>query len=207
MMAFMGYVHKSFWTFRDMTIHFTQSTQRGGRLIMRLPVIITASMLILGLFCDSASARRMWLPAIDNPYCSITTYLLPDLPEQAMSTLDVNDLPVIIISALTMTESRAYGRFLMAHECCHHTLGHVNAFHRELGHLGPQPFFYIAPALKRMELEADCCAVKMLKQTHEPDSIEAGRQTMANFGATPTGAYYPTGVERADNIANCATQD
>ncbi len=174
---------------------------------MHLPVFITAVMLAIGLFCGTASARPMWLPTIDNPYCSITTYLLPDLPEQAMSTIDTSDKPIIVVSALTMNETRAYGRFLMAHECCHHTLGHVNNMHRELGHLGPQPFFYIAPALKRMELEADCCAVKMLKQTHEPESIEAARQTMANFGTSPTGAYYPTGIERADNIANCAAQD
>jgi hypothetical protein len=58
-----------------------------------------------------------------------------------------------------------------------------------------------------MELEADCCAVKMLKSRHEPDSIEAARQTMVGYGATPTGAYYPTGTERADNIANCVAQD
>ncbi len=174
---------------------------------MRLPVFITAGMLALGLFCGSSSARQLWLPTIDNPYCSITTYLLPDLPEQAMSSIDSNETPVIVISALTMSETKAYGRFLLAHECCHHTLGHLNSYHRELGHLGPQPFFYIAPALKRMELEADCCAVKMLKQTHEPESIEAARQTMATFGDKPTGAYYPTGVERAENIANCAAQD
>ena len=30
---------------------------------------------------------------------------------------------------------------------------------------------------------------------------------MIEFGATPTGAYYPTGIERADNIAKCAAQD
>jgi hypothetical protein len=191
-----------------MTLDFLKdATRRGGRLIMRLPVYITAGMLALGLFCGSASARQMWLPTIDNPYCSITTYLLPELPEQAMSSIDANDQPVIVVSALTMAETQAYGRFLMAHECCHHTLGHVAYLHRGLGHLGPQPFFYIAPALKRMELEADCCAVKMLKQTHEPESIEAARQAMAKFGTSPTGAYYPTGIERADNIASCAAQD
>jgi hypothetical protein len=174
---------------------------------MRLPALISAGTLALGLICGNAFARPMWLPTIDNPYCSITTYLLPEVPEQAMSSIDVNDKPIIVVSALTMSEAKAYGRFLMAHECCHHTLGHVNTFHRELGHLGPQPFFYIAPALKRMELDADCCAVKMLKQTHETDSIEAARETMVNFGNSPTGAYYPTGVERAENIANCAAQD
>jgi hypothetical protein len=30
---------------------------------------------------------------------------------------------------------------------------------------------------------------------------------MMGFGAEPTGAYYPTGIERADNIDKCAAQD
>jgi hypothetical protein len=30
---------------------------------------------------------------------------------------------------------------------------------------------------------------------------------MLGFGATPTGAYYPTGTERADNIDKCAGGD
>jgi len=174
---------------------------------MRLPVLATAAILGLGLFCGTTLARQLWLPTIDNPFCSITTYLLPELPEQAMSTIDANDRPVIVVSALTMAESQTYGRFLMAHECCHHTLGHVARYHTELGHLGPQPFFYIAPQLKGMEPDADCCAVKMLKLKNEPETIEAARQMMAQFGAKPTGAYYPTGIERADNIAKCAAED
>jgi hypothetical protein len=30
---------------------------------------------------------------------------------------------------------------------------------------------------------------------------------MIAFGASPTGAYYPTGTERADNIAKCEAED
>jgi len=174
---------------------------------MRLPVFATAAILGLGLFCGSSSARQLWLPTIDNPFCAITTYLLPEIPEQAMSTMDRNGHPIIVVSALVMAESSAYGRFLMAHECSHHTLGHVAAYHRELGHLGPQPFFYLAPQLKHMELDADCNAVRMLKMKKEPETIEAARQMMLTFGNKPTGAYYPTGVERADNIARCAAEN
>ncbi|HKA64558.1 MAG TPA: hypothetical protein VKD00_02395, partial [Methyloceanibacter sp.] len=68
----------------------------------------------------------------------------------------------------------------------------------------PQPFYYIRPALKQMELDADTCAVKMLKVTHEPEAIEAARELMLTFGTTPTGAYYPTGIERADNMEKAA---
>jgi hypothetical protein len=30
---------------------------------------------------------------------------------------------------------------------------------------------------------------------------------MMAFGTTPTGAYYPTGIERADNIDKCGAQN
>ena len=173
---------------------------------MRLPVIAAAAILGLGLFCGRAEAGRMWYPTIDNPYCDIKTYLLRELPEQAMSMLDSNERPLIVVSAHTIKVDPAYGHFLMAHECCHHTLGHVRRF-QGLGQVGPQPFFYIAPALKGMELDADCCAVKMLKFTREPDSIAAARKTMEDFGTTPTGAHYPTGIERAENIAACEAKE
>ena len=172
---------------------------------MRLKVLITAAILGLGLFCGNASARQLWLPTIDNPYCAITTYLLPEISEQALSTTD-NGQPIIVVSAMVMAQSAAYARFLMAHECSHHTLGHVAVYKRELGHLGPQPFFYIAPQLRHMELDADCNAVRMLKIKNEPETIEAARLMMLKFGGKPTGAYYPTGVERANNIARCAAK-
>jgi hypothetical protein len=170
---------------------------------MRFLVLALAAFAALWLNCGGASAGR-GLPTTDNPYCEITTYTLRDLPEQAMSTLDSSGHPVIVVSSSVLNQTPAYGRFLMAHECCHHTLGHVQRYHEGFGHVGPQPFFYIAPQLKQMELDADCCAVKMLQSLHETDSIEAGKQTMLGFGDMPTGAYYPTGTERASNIAKCA---
>jgi hypothetical protein len=174
---------------------------------MRLPVLAVVAIAGLGLFCGSSQAARMWLPKTENPYCDVTTYRARELPEQATSMLDSNGKPVIVVSGLTLVEKPSYGQFLMAHECCHHSLGHVRRYQEGLGHVGPQPFFYIAPALRQMELDADCCAVKMLKFRHESDSIEAGRQTMMQYGATPTGAYYPTGIERVDNIDKCAAEE
>ncbi|MGA9604776.1 MAG: hypothetical protein WBQ82_11745, partial [Methyloceanibacter sp.] len=37
---------------------------------------------------------RRRLSSIDNPYCEIATYVLPEFPEQASSTVDVEDNPV-----------------------------------------------------------------------------------------------------------------
>jgi hypothetical protein len=173
---------------------------------VRLPIVVAAAIAGLGLLCGTSHAAR-YLPETDNPYCDIPTYKLRDVAEQAMSLFDSNGRPVIVINSGTLNEKPPYARFLLAHECCHHTLGHVRRFREGLGHVGPQPFFYIAPALKQMELDADCCAVRMLKQLHQLDSIEAAEQTMVGFGVEPTGAYYPTGIERTDNIALCAMKD
>ena len=174
---------------------------------MRLPVLAVVAMVGLGLFCGSADAARFRYPTVENPYCDIQTYALRDVAEQAMSLLDSGKRPVIVVSAHTLRMTPSYGHFLMAHECCHHNLGHVQRYHEGLGHLGPQPFFYIKPALKQMELDADCCAVRMLKSKQELGGIDAARMTMLDFGSQPTGAHYPTGTERAENIAVCAAKD
>ena len=158
------------------------------------------------VFAGSHPIQRSRLPRVDNPYCDITTYAMPDFPEQATSLNDGNGRPVVVINSRTLADNPHYGQFLMAHECCHHTLGHVRRYYEGLGHLGPQPFYYIRPQLKQMELDADSCAVKLLKGVNNEAAIEAARQTMFGFGDQPTGAYYPTGIERADNIARATAE-
>jgi hypothetical protein len=150
---------------------------------------------------------RRKLAAVDNPYCDIVTYVLPDFPEQASSTQTADGRSVIVIDASMLKSDRDYAHFLMAHECCHHTLGHTRLTTQQLGSVGVQPFFYLRPLLKNMELDADACAVHMLKLTKEPNAIEHGRLRMLKFGDQQTGAYYPTGIERADNIARKAQED
>ncbi|HYJ59526.1 MAG TPA: hypothetical protein VEW64_09310 [Methyloceanibacter sp.] len=178
-----------------------------GAQFMRLSILAVVAIVGLGQFCGGAQAGRMWLPKAENPYCDVTTYRARELPEQAMSMLDSNGKPVIVVSGIALVEKPSYGQFLMAHECCHHSLGHVRRYQEGLGHVGPQPFFFIAPALKQMELDADCCAVKMLRRDRRPDSIVSARDAMVKFGAAPTGAHYPTGIERVDNIEKCAAEE
>jgi hypothetical protein len=48
--------------------------------------------------------------------------------------------------------------------------------------------------------------VKLLRSAKNMPAIEAARRTMSGFGTHPTGAYYPTGLERADNIAKAAAE-
>ena len=151
-----------------------------------------------------AHALQMWLPQVDNPYCNVPTYEVPALSEQAVSFIDSDGKPAIVIGQDLLQDNPDYAHFLMAHECCHHTLGHVREFHQEWGHIGPQPFYYMRPALRKMELTADCCAVKALLSRGEVKIAQAGEKAMAAFGNQQTGAYYPTGQERAANIEACA---
>jgi len=190
------------------------------------PFIVAFALVVPGTFAQSGEGQagqgdeaaavarrgggfefRRRLSSVDNPYCAITTYVVGDFPEQATSTVDGNSRAVIALDASILKSDRPYAHFLMAHECCHHTLGHVRLTSARLGHLGPQPFYYIRPLLKNMELDADACAARMLRLTHEPDAIDAARRRMLTFGNAPTGAYYPTGVERSDGIARAASGD
>ena len=78
---------------------------------MRLPILIAAAIAALWLNCGTTQAGR-GLAVTDNPYCAIATYTVRDVPEQAMSLLDSNGRPVIVVSALLLNQTPAYGRFL-----------------------------------------------------------------------------------------------
>lgn len=170
--------------------------------------------LAIAVFCgialigDRAEADRIAviqvrLPKLANPYCGVPTHMFANLPEQATSLLDKGGAPMIILSSVIVADDPAYAKFLMAHECCHHALGHLR--HNEgLGHTGLQPFYYIRPKLRQMELDADSCAVERLKLSSEAEAISIARKHMFDFGDKPTGAYYPTGIERAENIQRIA---
>lgn len=179
------------------------ATTRHAARTLRVPLVLAAIILLGG----PGEAARMWMPKTTNPYCDVATYVLRDLPEQAMSLHDASGKPAIVVSGSTLADKPDYSRFLLAHECCHHSLGHMDRFKDQLGQVGPQRFFFIAPQLKQMELDADCCAVKMLHSKNDESSIEAAEAAMASFGSDQTGAHYPTGYERAKNIAKCAAEN
>jgi hypothetical protein len=149
---------------------------------------------------------RRKLASVKNPYCEIVTYVVRELPVGASSTQDRAGRAVIVIDAGALKTDRDYAAFLMAHECCHHSLGHIKARQQKPSRVGPQPFYYIKSKLRGMELEADACAIRLLKLNGAPTAIESARARMLTFGNLPTGAYYPTGVERADNIARAAVE-
>jgi hypothetical protein len=175
------------------------------RLRVALDAVVLAAVATWFFVQPSSPAKAgRFLPEVENPYCDVKTYKLRGVAEQASSMTDRRGRPVIVVNAWTLRDKPNYSQFLLAHECCHHTLGHVASAKKEMGHVGPQAFYYVAPELRRLELEADCCAVRLLRERREQAGIDAGAKAMSEFGEKPTGAYYPTGVERVENIRKCS---
>jgi hypothetical protein len=179
----------------------------GTRLVLQMGVLLCGLVLCCGgLAASGKIAAPSRIPRVENPYCDVATHIFVNLPEQATSLLDRTGTPMIVVNATLASTNALYAKFLMAHECCHHTLGHVRRYYEGLGHLGPQPFYYIRPQLRQMELDADSCAVEILKGADEAEAIETARLIMLGFRNEATGAYYPTGIERAENIARVANR-
>ena len=116
---------------------------------------------------------------------------------------------MIVVDASALTTDGAYGHFLMAHECCHHTLGHTRLTSQSFSHLPiHSPSITSGRCSRTWSSMPMARAVRMLKRTKESDAIESARKRMLRVRYDQqTGAYYPTGIERADNIAHAAAKE
>ena len=110
-MTIMGAIDRRLCCQSPQSIASRTQTHRCGGPALRLPILIAAAIAALWLNCGTTQAGR-GLAVTDNPYCAITTYTMRDVPEQAMSLLDSNGRPVIVVSALLLNQTPAYGRFL-----------------------------------------------------------------------------------------------
>lgn len=152
---------------------------------------------------DTGEPPMIRMPQFDNPYCAVPTFVRPDVPEQARAMRDENGKPVIHLNS-NIARDTAYTNYLMAHECCHHSAGHIDKMREKMSRRGETSFKAIAAMVREYELEADCCAAKLLKKRGEIESLDAAKRAMTKFGGMPTGAYYPSGMERAFTINDCA---
>lgn len=136
---------------------------------------------------------------LSNAYCNITTYVATNIAGHARATLLRNGKPVIYLNAV-QSKDAAYSRFLLAHECCHHTRGHLKRLQvlRNQGAL-----LMLSKTNRSLELDADCCAATMLHLKGDGTAIEAARRVMTAYGVRPTGQRYPAGSLRASIIGQC----
>jgi hypothetical protein len=165
--------------------------------ITLLPVFLGAA-----LICSKPGAADDAPERLQNPFCNVETYARRDLPSQGLALLEVDGRTVIYLDRNEASGDPAYRDFLMAHECCHHTRGHL----RRLKKKGEERALLAMSFVNRsLELDADCCAAVTLASAGKQAAIREAARRMRIYGARPTGAGgYPAGILRADLIEQCA---
>jgi hypothetical protein len=88
-------------------------------------------------------------------------------------------------------------RFFAAHECAHHSLGHIAA----IGELARQNQPLYPQDIQRMELEADCAAARNIQDGYgyKPEDIV---NTLLTAPASDRFTHFSNEV-RTDNVKNC----
>jgi hypothetical protein len=139
---------------------------------------------------------------LHNPFCAVPTYINRKIGTQGLSLYEADGMGVIYIGREEALGDRAYRDFLMAHECCHHTRGHLKRL-KELTH--ENALLALSFVSRGVELDADCCAAVALAKSGHMDAVHEAAERMRAFGAMPTGAQgYPSGDTRAMLIEDCA---
>lgn len=183
---------------------------------------------VFGLSAISPHAAKAYDPSemvfnyrrpFANAYCSVPTFSVLNLQGQARALLETEDEPLILID-LEMTKRPAYARFLLAHECCHHTRGHLAWLRKQQNkstlawqadhaakQQDPQDMLTAqasSTSHRKIELDADCCAARLLALRGDKVGLKAAIEAMMKFGSQSTGPDYPAGVQRAAIIGRCS---
>jgi hypothetical protein len=169
-----------------------------GLVIFFIMAIQAVEFSTLCYSADTAPPR----PKLQNPFCNIETYIQRDLKSQGRALIEPDGRAAIQIGAEEAVGDTAYRDFLMAHECCHHTRGHLARLERKGRERAMLDLSFVNRSL---ELDADCCAAVALGQTGRQSAIREAARRMRLYGGMPTGAGgYPAGNMRALLIEQCA---
>lgn len=165
-------------------------------------------LFLLGKFTGIAAVSYAMEGAVNeqrlhNPFCGIATFVKSDLLSQGQARIEPDGRAVIYIGRKEAAGDKNYRDFLMAHECCHHTRGHL----LRLKEKNREQIRLSLPSVNRsLELDADCCAGISLMRSGREDAVREAVRQMRSFGAMPTGSSaYPSGDLRATLIENCAS--
>jgi hypothetical protein len=139
---------------------------------------------------------------LQNPFCSIRTYVQHDLNTQGRALIEPDGSASIQIGREEAAGDPAYRDFLMAHECCHHLRGHLERL-KEKGR--QRALLDLSFVNRSLELDADCCAAVALERAGRRSAIREAARRMRIYGVRPTGSGgYPAGELRARFIEQCA---
>lgn len=170
--------------------------------VSRTAIFIMAIQAI-HFFILSCSASPSKIEAkLHNPFCPVETVVQPELHTQGRALIEPNGRAVIQIGADEAAGDPAYRDFLLAHECCHHTRGHLSRLKKKRKE---RTFLDRSFVNRSVELDADCCAAIALARTGRLAAIREAARRMRSYGARPTGSGgYPAGTLRAMLIEQCA---
>jgi len=102
---------------------------------------------------------------------------------------------IVLDPVLTHPSQAGHQRFLIAHECAHHLLGHTApaGLNRRAARGG----------VEDQELSADCWAAEALAGAKFPDDIRFVADMFYRQGLYSPGSGYPAGVQRSTVIYHC----
>jgi hypothetical protein len=162
-------------------------------------MIFRTSLSVLTLLCAlcASNASAQMFAGYDQ-FCGVPVVVVPN-PQTASAARDQFGRPVIYVDPGVMANWTMSRMFALAHECAHHKLGHTlpqGMWFRNTQHW----------ATRQQELAADCWAAKALAEIEDRGDLQRTIMQFASQGAMAYGAY-PTGAERARNVARCAGID
>jgi len=150
------------------------------------------SLLVMVVLSFAHNSQAQMFVGYDA-FCGLPVIVGSD-PQQATARTDQFGQKFIHVDPAVMADWSASRIFVLAHECAHHLLGHTNG-------LGQLERFH--GGTKKQELEADCWAAEALLNAGQNFDITRTMLEHANQGHFSSNGY-PSGQERAMNIASCA---
>ena len=158
-----------------------------------LKIFIIMIALVSSPFVAAENRMKTYSLIGFDSFCGLPVYTGYN-PQIATAEIDINGQPIIHIDPSAFNNQSHSRLFVLAHECAHHKLGHTSQF-------GKAQRFY--GGTRQQELDADCWAAKQLKKYGFFNDINYA--TFVNIAnGFFTGNGYPSGVERAKNIQECA---
>lgn len=128
-----------------------------------------------------------------DDFCGLPV-VVEQTSQDAVATIR-NGQRIIIIDPYVMSNWKLSRIFALAHECGHHVIGHLSLQEQfSRSHMN---------ATRRQELDADCWAAEVLANNGYYQDIRRTIIQNASKGPIMQGPY-PSGMERATFIAECA---
>jgi hypothetical protein len=126
-------------------------------------------------------------------FCGLPVVIGQD-PQTATARVDQYGNPFIHIDPSVSSNLTLSERFVIAHECGHHILGHSSALGTAQRYMG---------GTRQQELDADCWAARKLASVGLYADLSVTIMSHASSGHFASQGY-PTGLERANNVMACA---